>query len=108
MDRRTAALSSELAVEKELHATLIAAHAELQREKDSALGSVSALKAGLAAMQSAREAADSRVTGLEKQLEAETGFKATVEVELQGTKDSLEVMSKRRQAADAQVWNRSF
>ena len=59
-------------------------------------------------MQSARKGADSRVTELEKQLKAEAGFKAALEAELQGTKDRLEMMSKRRQAADAQVWNRSF
>ena len=103
MDRRTAALASELAAQKELHASLIVAHAELQHEKASAEGSVSALKAGLAAMQSAREGANSRVAELEKQLEAEAGFKAALEAELQGTKDSLDLMSKGRQAADAQV-----
>ena len=54
-------------------------------------------------MQSAREGANSRVAELEKQLEAEAGFKAALEAELQGTKDSLDLMSKGRQAADAQV-----
>ena len=48
------------------------------------------------------------MTELEKQLEAETGFKAALEEELQGTKDSSELMTKRRRAAEGQVWHCSF